>query len=170
MNNDQQLQLQSYLDGELSPRESRQVTQLLAIDSDARALVAELKNTKTAMKDNELEIKLPESREFFFSKIQRQIEREAQIETRKAAPQEPFFVRLRRYFLPLAGATAAIILFAVMSEKRTMSLAYVPGEGETSDEMTAYTYRSQADGMTVVWLADNSSSTAENNSNATEIQ
>ena len=170
MNLDQQLKLQSYLDGELSPRESRQVTELLKVDASARALLEELKITKTALAGNELEVKLPESRDFFFSKIQRQIEREtqAQAQTQKAPERIPILAQLRRYFLPLAGATAAVILYAVVSQNPT-SLAYVPGEGESSGEMAAYTYRSQSDRMTVVWLADNSSAT-EDSSEATEIQ
>lgn len=170
MNNDQQLKLQSYLDGELPPRENQEVTEWLTVDSDARALLAELKNTTTALSGNELEIKLPEGRDFYFSKIQRQIEREAQPQKQQAPVREPFFVTLRRYFLPLAGAIAAVILFAMVSQQMNpTSLAYVAGEGETSEEMSAYTYHSQADGMTVVWLADNSAAT-ENSSEATEIQ
>jgi len=168
MNIDQQLILQSYLDGELSPSETRQMTELLKVDAEARALVAELKNTTTALSGNELEIKLPETRDFFFGKIQRQIEREAAVQTQKAAAPTPVLARLWKYFLPLAGATAAVILFAVVTEKQAGS-AYIPGAGESTGEMSAYTYRSQADGMTVVWLADNSAAD-ENSSEATEIQ
>ncbi len=168
MNIDQQLQLQSYLDGELSPRETRQITEMLKVDASARALLEELKNTKTALAGNELEVKLPESRDFFFSKIQRQIEREAQAQTQKAPERTPVLAQLWKYFLPLAGATAAVILYAVVSQNPS-GLAYVPGEGESSGEMAAYTYRSQSDRMTVVWLADNSATT-EDSSEATEIQ
>src|SRR4051812_27633457 len=130
MNNDQQLKLQSYLDGELSPRENQQVTEWLAADNDARALLAELKNTTTALSGNELEIKLPEGRDFYFSKIQRQIEREAQAQKQQAPVREPFFVALRRYFLPLAGALGAVILFAMVSQQMNpTNLAYVANEG-----------------------------------------
>ncbi|MDB6024459.1 MAG: putative transrane anti-sigma factor [Verrucomicrobiales bacterium] len=169
MNNDQQLKLQSYLDDELSPRENRQVTEWLAVDSDARALLAELKNTTSALSGNELEVKLPEGRDFYFSKIQRQLEREAKVQ---AAPvREPVLARLWKYVLPLAGTAAAVIVFAMVLQKQISpaTLAYVAGEGETSEEMSAYTYHSQADGMTVVWLADNSAAT-EVSSEAIEIQ
>ncbi len=170
MNIDQQLKLQSYLDGELSERESQEVANWLAADAEARALFAELKNTTTALAGNELEVKLPESREFYFSKIQRQIEREANTTTRKAVVRETAFARLWKYFLPLAGAAAAVILVAVVSQKQT-GFTYVPGEGESSNEMAAYTYRSQSDRMTVVWLADNNSAAAESDfSEDTEIQ
>ena len=151
MNIDQQLQLQSYLDGELSPGETRQVTELLKVNAEARALLAELKNTTTALSGSELEIKLPETRDFFFSKIQRQIEREEQVQTKKAPERTPVLGQLWKYFLPLAGATAAVILFAVVSQKQT-GLPFVAGEGETSGEMSAYTYYSQADRMTVTAL------------------
>lgn len=174
MNLDQTLQLQSYLDGELSSGESRQVTELLAKDAEARAIFEELKMTRTALAGNELEIKLPESRDFYFSKIKRQIE----AEERRAQPvrssvQMPLLARLARYILPVGGlaAAAAALMFI---ERSPSNASYVPGEGESSGEMAAYTYRSQSDRMTVVWLQDSSSGTSDSLQNdsgdATEVQ
>ena len=159
MNIDQQLKLQSYLDGELSAREAQEVADWLKADAEARALFTELQNTTAALEGNELEVKLPESRDFYFSKIRRQIEQESARSETVRPISEPLVVRLRKFLLPLAGAAAAVILFAVMSSTQP-GLTYVPAEGETSSEMAAYTYRSQSDRLTVVWLADNNSASA----------
>ena len=53
---DQELQIQAYLDRELSAREVRQVEELLAADREAQALLAELKMTRSALIGNEPEI------------------------------------------------------------------------------------------------------------------
>ena len=71
------MRLQAYLDGELPDSEAREAASLLAQDAEARALLAELKNTSAAMAGFELDIKLPESREFYWSKIEREIERQS---------------------------------------------------------------------------------------------
>ena len=62
MKQELQLKLQAYLDGELPEGEAREVAGLLAQDAEARALLAELKNTRAALAGFEADIKLPESR------------------------------------------------------------------------------------------------------------
>src|SRR5689334_12270401 len=73
MNHESQLKLQAYLDGELSAWQSRRVAAWLAQDAEARMLLAELRNTAAALPGNELEVKLPESREFYWGKIESRI-------------------------------------------------------------------------------------------------
>ena len=70
-----QLKLQAYLDGELSVGEARQVEIWLAEDHDARSLLGELKNTKAALSSHSANVELPESREFYWNKIEREIQR-----------------------------------------------------------------------------------------------
>ena len=76
MNQELQLKLQAYLDGELAPAELREITELLAQDTESKALYAELQATKALVRGNELEHKLGESREFYWSKIAREIDRD----------------------------------------------------------------------------------------------
>ena len=47
----------------------------LARDREAAALLEELRNTRAALAGFEAEVRLPESREFFWSKIEREIQR-----------------------------------------------------------------------------------------------
>lgn len=76
MDYDSQLKVQAYLDGELAPRAARRLEQRLAQDTEAQSLLAELKATASALAALGEDVKLPESREFFWSKIEREIERE----------------------------------------------------------------------------------------------
>ena len=75
MTEEQQLKLQAFLDGELPDPEAHEVAAWLARDADATALLGELRNTQKALVDFEPELKVPESREFYWSKIEREIHR-----------------------------------------------------------------------------------------------
>jgi anti-sigma factor RsiW len=155
MDYEAQLKLQSYLDGELPEAEAREVANLLARDKDAAALFAELRNTRQVMKGFEAGVQLPESREFFWSKIERQI-RAAEAPA-PALDEIPLLARLRRLLLPLSsvGAVAAVVallLFRPSSAEGTMF-----GEMElASKDMGALTYRSQSEGITMVWFYNRS--------------
>ena len=109
MNHEQQLQLQAYLDGELSDREARKVTDLLASSEEAQKLFAELQCTRTALVENEPEYKLPESREFFWSKIEREIRQSdpAPVESHSGVS---IFAWLQRYLVPVSVAAVAAVI------------------------------------------------------------
>src|SRR5688572_6098577 len=97
MTEDQQLKLQAFLDGELSEKEAREMASWLARDAEATALAGELRNTRKALKDSEPNIRVPESREFYWSKIQREIEREPAPAPERSAS---VFGILRRLLVP----------------------------------------------------------------------
>lgn len=146
MNEDLQFKLQAYLDGELSSGEARAVRDLLATDAAARDLLVELTHTRDVVVAHEAAIKLPESREFYWSKIQREISRE----TKPAAvvPKFSLFAWLHRALVP-AGATAAVAI-AIM-----LSLPQANGVGDvtnTSSDTATFTYHNYATGTTLVWL------------------
>src|SRR5437588_5828731 len=107
MNLESELELQSYLDGELSDRQARNIAERVAGDDQARLLLAELKMTKAALAEGELEIHVPETREFYWSKIQREIER---AETAQPAPKTGVLVAWRRILAPLAGVALVTFL------------------------------------------------------------
>jgi len=95
------LKVQAWLDGELPDREARRMGELIAHDSEAAALAAELGCVRQAMFRQEAACPLGDSREFYWSKIQRQIQREAGV---RPADGLPWYARWRRYMGPLAGA------------------------------------------------------------------
>jgi anti-sigma factor RsiW len=142
-----QLKLQAFLDGELPETEARDVANLLARDRDAAALMSELRQTRQTVMGFESGVRLPESREFYWSKIQRDIER---LDTPAIEPvRVPLFVRLRRFLLP-AGALAALVaagLFVGPGHK-----AFPLAEMAVADT-EAFIYHDYAAGETFIWLS-----------------
>jgi anti-sigma-K factor RskA len=148
MNNNLELKLQAWLDGELSDSEARRFDREMAGDAEASQLVAELRSVKNALAGNETPLAVPETREFYWSKIERQIQREAQ-SPRVQAPSQPAWCR---WLAPFAGyaALACMLLLAVKPfAPPTFDELSSTGEG-----MEAVTFHDQSTGMTVVWLAD----------------
>jgi anti-sigma factor RsiW len=152
MNEEAQFKLQAYLDGELPAGERAGVQEWLARDSEARALLAELQNTNAALSGHEAEVKLPETREFFWSKIEREIGRQS---AAKEPPRKSFWARWGWRGLVPAGGLAVACLFALhLANPGTASAEFVPELELASDDMGAYTYRNQEDGLTMIWLYD----------------
>src|SRR2546425_6017069 len=98
MDYNSQLKLQAYLDGELPEAEARAVANWLAQDREAVALLGELRNTRQALVGLEVGVTLPESREFFWSKIERDIRPQEQPEP--AAGRAPLWSAWRRFLVP----------------------------------------------------------------------
>ncbi|HLP77339.1 MAG TPA: hypothetical protein VK327_10510 [Candidatus Paceibacterota bacterium] len=112
MNDEQQLKIQAFLDGELPEKEAREVSALLARDEGATALAKELRNTRQALKSSEANVRLPESREFYWSKIQREIERS---ERKPVEARGPSLFQIWRRIIVSAGAVAALALVGVIT-------------------------------------------------------
>ena len=155
MDQDQELKLQAFLDGELPEAEAREVANLVARDQAAAGLVAELRNTRQALAGFERPAQVPESREFYWSKIAREIGRQG---AREAAPHSapvPFMRRLQRLLAPLSALTAVLVLTTLSVFRAGGPAGDASTELEmSSDQMGALTYRSQTEGMTMVWLYD----------------
>ena len=152
MNQESEIFLQSYLDAELSERDARRARSLIAEDSNARALVAELRATKEVVRANQPEPKLPESREFYWSKIQREIQR---LDVTEVKPHSGFLWRLRRLLAPLAGV-ALVVLLALSTLKTGVedSAGHLAEVENLSEHTGAYSFRSHAEKMFVVWVYD----------------
>jgi len=147
-----QLKLQALLDGELPEGEASAVTKWVAEDREAAALLEELRNTRGALAGFDAEVRLPESREFFWSKIQREIQR---LETPAPKPVRVSYFTLVRRFLVPASAVAVVLIAGLMlippagSTGRTIAT-----EMETAlADSGAFTYRDYSAGATLVWLS-----------------
>ena len=159
MDNEAQLKIQAYLDGELADAEAREVANWLARDQGAVALMTELRQTRKALAGFENGIRLPESREFYWSKIRRQIERE-RVSAPQPAARVPWLVRLRYFLVPAAGL-ALVGFIAYLGLPGTVG---TPGVETTLADSGAFTYHDYNSGTTLVWL----SYPAENESPDTE--
>jgi anti-sigma factor RsiW len=147
-----QLKLQAFLDGELPETEAAKVSALLKQDRQTAGLLEELRNTRQALTGFELETRLPESREFFWSKVQREIQRQDAAAVRPAPT--PLFTLLRRFLVP-ASALALVVIAGLLFVRPPGLTGRTSGpEIETAlADAGAFTYRDYDAGTTLVWLS-----------------
>jgi anti-sigma factor RsiW len=147
---DMQLKVMAYLDNELSPADARKVGTWISTDPEARDLYNELKETRELLTQNEPALKLPESREFFWSKIERGI---AAAEREPATVERPWWTR---FLAPALGTAAlfALLLTVVDRGGGRTPVADIPlHQFEEAQDVSTITFRSEAEGVTVVWLS-----------------
>jgi anti-sigma factor RsiW len=158
MNRDTQLKVQAYLDNELSAGDARSVSKLISSDSEFRDLYAELKHTKDALVHNEPAISVPDSREFYWSQIQRRI---------ASAERQPVVSHTRPWWLrmlaPVAGTVALFaILLSVINPNRqdpvvtasvTQAAVAPLHKVEEAADVSLFTFRSESEGVTLVWVS-----------------
>ena len=151
-----ELKLQSYLDGELSSGEARDVAAAINSDPDAQALLRELKTTTAVLRENEPQMAVPESREFYWSKIERAIEH---VEPEPARPMLAFWYSLRRVIAPVASVALVLFLgiasFKFQGGGSDPSSAYLAEVESLSEHVSSFSFRSQSQNMFVVWLSEN---------------
>ena len=150
MKTEQMLRLQAYLDNEVSSGEAREIASWIARDGEAKALYEELAATKTLLApDNELAATVPDSREFYWSKIAREIER-VEREPAREAKHAPWWIRI---LAPVAGAAAlAIFVFTSISFNGTPGGPSHVAQVERSETDSSITFYSPEQKMTVVWI------------------
>jgi anti-sigma factor RsiW len=160
-----QLKLQSYLDGELSEADAREVARRLAQDQDATALLGELRQTRQALVGFETGVKLPESREFYWSKIAREIER---VETPKPEPVRAisWLERLRRLLVPASGLALVLVVGVIALNNGVPSGgSHTPGAEIALQDASAFTYHDYSAGATLVWLSYPADDAADDDAN-----
>lgn len=144
-----QLKLQAYLDGELPEGEASELVADLAQNQQAAALLTELRLTRDAVKGSEQVRTLPESREFYWSKIERAIER-PEAPTPQPAGVSGWVGALRRFLVPVTGLALLVVAGFIATR----------GTGEPASSMEtavsdpgAVVYRDYSAGATFVWLS-----------------
>jgi anti-sigma factor RsiW len=153
MDHNSQLKLQAWLDGELPEAEAREVANWPAQDREAAALAEELRNTGNALAEFEADVRLPESREFFWSKIEREIARQDAPAT-EPAPRESYLTLFRRLLVP--ASAVAFVLIAGLVLLRPMGPSGGPAAAATETALAdagAFTYHDDSAGTTLVWVS-----------------
>lgn len=145
MKNDEQLELQAYLDGELDSATAARVEARLAADTEGRALLGELRMVKEAVIQGEPEVRVPDTRDFYWSKIARAIEAEETAKV-KAAPEAASAWAWMRRLIPALGI-ATVVLLVFLSQSPAGSRPGLASAGEAGEA-----FHIEADGMTVVWV------------------
>jgi hypothetical protein len=158
MNPENELKLQAYLDRELAARDAQAVEAQVKDDADARMIAAELQWTKAALQGNDLERTVPETREFYWSKIERTIQAGQAATQPRARRHGVRFNWLSRFWPQLGGAWAVSLLLVLA----TIRFGWLAGPSwietdHASNDMGAMVFRSDAERMTMVWLYDRDS-------------
>ncbi len=153
MNENTELKIQALLDGELDPPERESVEALLQNDPVARASHDAQRATRELLRGAEPEHRLPESADFHWSKIRRQIESSSP----EQATPAPRPVSRPSLWLRLAvPGFAALVVALVLARppwQTRIKAAYHPHEVESPlQEMNAITFHSESANMTVVWV------------------
>mgnify|MGYP001365550468 CR=1 FL=1 len=108
MKQEDRLNIQAWLDGEIAPQNAAQITDLVEANPTAQAVAEELKAVECALKIGEKPVYLDETRDFYWGQIERQINAE---EPMPAAVEHPRLVSegssLMRWLIPV-GSLAAI--------------------------------------------------------------
>ena len=144
---DRQLKLQAFLDGELPEAEAREIASWIAQDREAAALHAELKNTRRALSTAEQGIVLPETREFYWSKIRREIERGESAPRAQATLSG--WALLLRWLKPMTVVTAVLLLgVMIWVRMEPHNLGLVTAQVDEN----AITFQDDNSGTTFVWF------------------
>jgi anti-sigma factor RsiW len=148
------LKIQAAVDGQLPSAQARDVARLLEENPEAQGIYRQVQAIHTVLAENPPLYTLPESREFYWSKIAREIQR-TEPAVRRTASRE--YVSWLRWLLPV-GATAAVLMAVLVhgpfSRPRPpfVELA-VEHEIETPlPETTSFSFRSESAAITVVWV------------------
>ena len=142
------LDLQAYVDGELESSRKAEVERVIASDAEAREIVAALRSLGEVVRSHEPVHPVPETREFYWSQVQRRIQQAEASDARRAAGATRAAGWLR-WLAPALGVAAVVVV---------VSLGRRPGEpgvemaSSGSEDSVAMTFRSDADGITVHWL------------------
>ena len=124
MNRQQQLEIQAWIDGELSEHEARAAAERARLDPEARALADNLRHFSRLLRDHQPARPLPESREFYWSGIRRAIE--AQTPRENPAPRRG--ISWLAWLVPAGAVALAAIL---LPRANFRDDAGTPGPGGT---------------------------------------
>jgi hypothetical protein len=122
-----------------------------------------MQSIKSAFAMNEQTAAVPETREFYWSKIERQIQREAAV---RRAPGPLWAGRFRRWLAPLAGVAAlGAVLVVALNQFTPQQEAFNQVSG-TLEGFQPRTFRDGQSGISLVVFHDTSRPSAANSAAA----
>ena len=149
MNQETCLEIQALVDGELAPARRAAIDQLLTANPDARALHSALTGVRSALTAHELSYAVPETREFYWSQIQRRIATQESISGRTDPTASPLLGFLR-WLVPAAGVAVLAMVLVVPAQRNTGTV--LAAVDNVSASPSSVVYRSDAQGVTVHWI------------------
>lgn len=150
-----ELEIQSWVDGELAPEAEQRLSQRLRDDPNLAQLAQNLRAFSQLLRTEAPTPQVPDSRDFYWSRIRRGIEAAG---NPAPTPTRAPFTRWLAWLVP-AGAVALTITLLLPPPSPTADpipvtrQALTDHEVETpSSDISSLTFYAAQDGMTIVWL------------------
>ena len=134
MKHEDKLRIQAWMDGELAPKEAAQIATLIEENPEALALSEELRVVENALHFGEKPVILDDSRDFYWSQIELQIEAGEPLPEPYVSPVTASS-NLLRWMVPVGSLGAIVILmvnFGAMSPQPQPSVPDVISEAPVS--------------------------------------
>jgi len=138
---EQALEIQALVDGQLEAVRKPEVQRLIQEDVAAAALALELSALHTVVRTHESALTVPESREFYWSQIQRRIVAGDAVATRKR--DSGTILGWIRWLAPALGVAAMVVV---------ISRALIGPVGGPVASADVLTFRSDIDRVTIHWI------------------
>lgn len=139
MKTEQALEIQAHADGQLDAGRRGEVDRWLREDAEAAGLHAELIAVRQAVRAHEPVGVVPDSREFYWSQIQRRIAAEEAVAARGTKPGS--LVSWIRWLAPALGVAALAVIVTMRS-----------GTAGSLADASVMTFRSDSDALTIHWI------------------
>ncbi len=140
------LEIQSSVDGQLDNQRRGAVARLMSSDTEARELHQQLTSVRMALRQHEPAIPVPESREFYWS----QIERRLQVGKMASVSAPSHSLAIWRWLAPMVGLSAVVAVIALQPFASSGLHSFQVGPG--NPQATTVTFSSEADGVTIHWI------------------
>lgn len=153
MNHELEVKLQAYVDGELSASEARDLEVMLASNAEAKALTQELSWMRSAIKGNELQLPVTDTRDFYWSQIKRAIQSE---ERKTVSAERPALAGWRKFVAPLTALAVVAILAVSVKLAAPPQDTWLAEVENMAEETHSVSFRAKSENMFVVWVYDKS--------------
>jgi hypothetical protein len=151
MNLEAQLKVQAWLDGELGQADVPEVLRLVREDPEAAALARGLKLSRQWLAAGEPARPVPESREFYWSGMARKLAAPGDAGGEPEPPRRWWF--WLRWLAPVGALAVLVAMLLPPPEASPHSAGVRPAEVDTPlDDVGSFTFRSDSEQMTVVWV------------------
>lgn len=157
--NDKEYLLQAFADGQLDAKESARVEKLVSESKECAAFLEEIRALKGLIDLGDTDLPVPVTREFYWSRIQSKLVREEyEVANRPLQEVASWGDTLLKWFIPAAAVGALLVAMVIQNPSPAGKSAdfvelTIDHEIETLSKDASYmTFRSEQEGMTVVWL------------------
>ncbi len=141
------LEIQSSVDGQLSSQRQEAVARLLSSDMEARQLHQQLTAVREVLQRHEPVIRIPETREFYWSQLERRLQAPKPAPAATGSPSALMW----RWLAPMMGLSAVIAVIALQPFTNSGARSFQLGSG-SPQASTVTTFSSEADGVTIHWI------------------